>query len=521
MSSETAMHDPARTQSSSATQSLDALVAELDEIQVSLYSYEHALAIMEYDGMTTMPPAGAALASRTQSVLAAAQHRILAGDRLREVLEDLEARIDELDARHAAMVRVLMRQHREERLVPDELAADLRAATAAAFPVWRAAKGNDDFESFAPHVERIFSLLREKALCIRPEAAPYDTCLDLWERGSSMELCDGFFAQVTRAVVPLLREISACGPVPDFGFTHAHVPAQNQAELCLDLARVMGLDLDRLTLGLTEHPWTTEFSGDDVRIAHHYNEDDVLDGVSTSMHENGHALYEQRVDPSFAGTCLHRNSSGGIDEGQARLMENLVGRSRPFMDALLPLLRRHAPGAFDSVTPDELYRACNVVKPGCIRTLSDELTYPLHVLVRYECEKALFAGDVAVRDVPAMWRDLMREHLGVEVPDDTRGCLQDIHWSAGYIGYFPGYALGNAYGAQLMAHACRARPDLDDSFARGDLEPLTSWLDARVWKHGASVDPLPLMEQACGEPFDPSYYTDYLVEKFEALYGLR
>ena len=517
----TAMHEPARTAQPPATRPLDALVAELDQIQVSLYSYEHALAIMEYDGMTTMPPAGAALASRTQAVLAAARHNILADEPLGEVLADLEARSGELDARHAAMVRVLARQHREERSVPAELEGDLRAATAAAFPVWRAAKGDDDFASFAPHLERIFALLREKARCIRPGEAPYDTCLDLWERGSSMALCDEFFAHVTRAVVPLIREISARGPVPDFGFTHAHVPAQVQAELGLDLARVMGLDLDRLTLGLTEHPWTTEFSGDDVRIAHHYDEDDVLGGVATSMHENGHALYEQRVDASFTGTCLHRSSSGGIDEGQARLMENLVGRSRPFMDALLPLLRRHVPGAFDAVTPDELYRACNVMRPGCIRTLSDELAYPLHVLVRYECEKALIAGDVAVRDVPALWRDLMREHLGVEVPDDARGCLQDIHWSAGYVGYFPGYALGNAYGAQLVAHARRAHPDLDASLARGDLAPLTSWLDGRVWKAGASLDPLPLMEQACGEPFDARYYVDYLVGKFEGLYGLR
>ena len=503
-----------------ADRSLSALVAELDDIQVALYSYEHALGIMEYDGMTTMPPAGAALASRTQATLAAAQHEILTCERTGEVLAALGARACELDARHAAMVRVLVRRHREEKSVSAELAGDLRAATAAAFPVWRAAKENDDFASFEPYLGRIFALLREKARCIDPGKAPYDVCLDQWERGSSMKLCDAFFSQVTGALVPLIKEIAAQGPAPDFPFAHVHVPAATQAELGLDLARMMGLDLSRLTLGLTEHPWTTEFSGDDVRIAHHYDEHDVLDGVATSMHENGHALYEQRVDAGFAGTCLHRSSSGGIDEGQARLMENLVGHSRPFMDALLPLLRKHAPGAFDAVTPGELYRACNVVRPGCIRTLSDELTYPLHVLVRYECEKAMIGGDVEACDVPGLWRDLMREHLGVEVPDDAHGCLQDIHWSAGYIGYFPSYALGNAYGAQLVAHARRACPGFDASLACGDLVPLTSWLDGRVWKPGASIDPLPLMERACGESFDPRYYIDYLVEKFSALYGL-
>lgn len=500
---------------------LAALVTELDSIDATLYSYEHALAVMEYDGMTVMPPAGAALAARTQATLSAAQHEILTSERTGEVLAGLAARIAELDPRHAAMVRVLTRQHREERSVPAELAGDLRAATAAAFPVWRAAKESDDFASFAPHLERIFSLLRDKARCIDPHKAPYDTCLDLWERGSSMALLDAFFARLTDALAPLVREVAARPAAPDFPFARTHVPASVQAGLGLDLARMMGLDLGRLTLGLTEHPWTTEFSGDDVRIAHHYDEDDVLDGVATSMHENGHALYEQRVDASFQGTCLHRSSSGGIDEGQARLMENIVGRSRPFMEALLPLLRRHVPGAFDEVGPDELYRACNAVRPGPVRTRADELTYPLHILVRYECERALMAGGVAVGDVPALWRDLMRKHLGVEVPDDARGCLQDIHWSAGYIGYFPSYALGNAYGAQLVAHARRDLDDLDTNLARGDLSGLVAWLDAHVWRAGASVDPQPLMRTACGEPFDARYYIDYLVEKFSELYGLR
>lgn len=498
------------------------LAQELDELQAELFSYEHALGIMEYDAMTAMPPAGAALASRTQGVLSNAQHRALTSPRASALLEELGRRAGELDGRRAAIARVLGRLNREERSVPPELAGDLRAATAAAFPAWRAAKEADDFASFAPLLGRVFDLAREKALCIAPGADPYDTLLDQNERGFSQAALDPFFALLSSRLAPLARAC-ALEPVPEraLALRAARASADAQAALGLDLARLMGVDESRLTLGVTEHPWTTEYSGDDVRIAHHYREDDVLGGVATSMHENGHALYEQRVDPSYTGTCLHRASSGGMDEGQARLMENIVGHCRPFMEALLPLLREHVPGPFDDASPDELYRACNVVRPGPVRTSADELTYPLHIVVRYECERALVSGRMPVADLPGLWGSLMRERVGVEAPDDARGCLQDAHWATGYIGYYPGYALGNAYGAQLAACARRAYPgDTDAAFAKGDLTPLTGWLEERVWRAGSSTDPLPLMEAACGEPFDPECYIGYLERKYTELYGL-
>jgi carboxypeptidase Taq len=518
------MTSPFSTSStSSAALTTPELVAAFDDLQRRAASFELALSLMDYDAQTCAPAAGAASAGAAQAVLCAAQHELVAGPQTAELVAELQRRTDELDDLHAAELRRFARTCAEDARIPAELAADYKRLTTEAFPVWRAAKANDDFASFAPYLDRVFAMLKEQAICINPNIDPYDVWLDRWERGCSMEVCDRFFAQVGATVTPLVHAIAELGDAaqPNEDRVHALVPAADQQALAWDLARAIGLDETRLTFGLTEHPFTTHFDRTDVRIAHHYPLHDVLDGVSTSIHEGGHALYEQNVDPRYSFTCLASGASAAMHEGQSRLMENLVGRSRPFMEVLLPLLRTHAPQVAEGLTADELYRLCNVVRPGLIRTAADELTYPLHVLVRYECEKRLMDGTVRAADVPGLWRDLMREHLGVEVPSDTQGCLQDMHWAANYVGYFTSYALGNAYAAQLVAAARRAYAgDVDEAVSRGDLRPITGWLRENIWQHGRRYDPQDLLLRATGEPFDASYYTTYLSEKFGRLYGL-
>lgn len=517
---------PSQTRTMSAESSpLPALVSEFDALQRRICAYERALAVIEYDDQTVAPPSSASVSGEASSALFAAVHQMRTSPETGELLSALSEHAGELDELHAAELRMFGRSYEEERRLPAELVADYRHLVAEAFPAWRAAKHAGDFAAFAPYLERVFRLLREQSACLDPDADPYDVQLGRQQRGVSQAVCDGFFSQVREVVSPLVREIvardAAQGGPRDFAFSHARMPAAEQEALARDLAGVLGLDPARLTLGLTEHPSSYDLGREDVRIAHHYIEDDVLDGVATSCHEGGHALYMQNVDPKYSGTCLHGGLDSGIHESQSRLMENNVCRSRPFMETLLPLLRRHAPEAYAGVGPDELYRACNVVRPGPIRTQADELTYPLHIMVRYECEKLLMAGELPVAEVPALWNRLMREHLGVEVADDASGCLQDMHWASDFVGYFPGYALGNAYAAQFMACA-RAdyAGDMDERIAAGDLSPVTGWLKEHVWRHGRSLDPDELIESACGGPFDPAHYLSYLQEKYRGLYGV-
>ena len=514
--------DPADLTCSAASPSpaLSDLLAAFDKLQQDICGYELALSIMEYDSQTVAPASGASEAGAAQAVLYAAKHELESSPATGELLAALKGRASELDPLHAAELRVFARTYDEESRLPAELVADYRKLVAEAFPAWRAAREDNDFTAFAPYLSRVFELLRTQANCLDPKADPYDVLLDRWQRGNSTAVCDRFFAEVSQTVVPLVRAIAE-QPRRDYPFAREAVPASVQQDLAWDIARAIGLDCDRLTFGLTAHPCSYDLGRNDVRIAHHYYERNVLECAATTCHEGGHALYMQNVDPVYTGTCLHGGVEAGIHESQSRLMENNVGRSRPFMHALLPLLQKHIPAVYGGVSEDDLYAACNVVRPSLIRTQADELTYPLHIMVRYECEKRLVRGELAVSDVPALWHDLMLELLGVEVEDDAQGCLQDMHWASDFVGYFTGYALGNAYAAQFEHHARVAfAGDVDVAIAAGDLSPITGWLSEHVWRHGKSLDPNDLVEQACGEPFDPSYYTRYLSGKFSALYGM-
>ena len=255
-------------------------------------------------------------------------------------------------------------------------------------------------------------------------------------------------------------------------------------------------------------------------IAAHTYEDDVLSNVFTMLHEGGHALYEQGVDPAYNYTSLKGGTSSGIHEGQSRFFENYVGRSEAFSGPLLAVLRRHFPGQFGRVTARQLYLATNRVEAQPIRTEADELTYPLHILVRYEIERALLHGEATAADVPALWTEKYRQYLGINVPNDATGALQDTHWSGGMLGYFPTYALGGAYGAQLRHAMIAEGMDWEGTLASGDLRRICNWLREHIWKYGRAKDPAELIEDACGEPFDVTYYTDYLTEKYSAIYGL-
>ena len=283
--------------------------------------------------------------------------------------------------------------------------------------------------------------------------------------------------------------------------------------------KLMGIDEGHCVLSESEHPFTTEFYKGDVRITTHYHEDDMASNLYSVIHEGGHALYELHMADRLQYTCLSGGASMGLHESQSRLCENYLGRSLGFIKSLWPTLTELFPTQLAGVTPEAFYKAVNQCQPSLIRTEADEVTYCLHVMVRYELEKRLMDGSLAVKDLPAAWNAQMKELLGVDVPDDAHGVLQDIHWACGDLGYFPSYALGTAYGAQMMA-SMRKDLDVDALLEAGNWAPITGWLEERIWQYGKEKTPAQLLKNACGGEFDPKFYTDYLVEKYFAIYEL-
>ena len=348
--------------------------------------------------------------------------------------------------------------------------------------------------------------------------APYDALLNEYEEGMNMETLDVFFAKLRETIVPLVERISAAPQIDD-SFLFRHYPIEQQRAFSTYLMEVMGIDRTYCAIAETEHPFTNNFGSHDVRITTHYYEDNLVSSMYSVIHEGGHALYELGADPCYNYTVLSGGVSMGIHESQSRFYENIIGRSRAFVHAVFPYLKAHFPRQLADVTEDTFYRAVNKSQPSLVRTEADELTYCLHIMVRYEIEKQLMDGSLEVRDLPRKWNELYKAYLGVDVPSDRQGCLQDSHWSFGGIGYFPSYALGSAYGAQMLACMEKDIPDVFGPVARGDLSQVTGWLRSHIHHWASFQKPGALFREVCGE-FDPSYYTDYLTKKYTALYRL-
>ena len=477
--------------------------------------------IAEFDGATIAPENGAAARGEAMAALAGEHHELLTSNDAVALVSELEQGVaagEISDPKLVAQIRTLARDQREALAFPTEEVEAWSRLTCEADAVWHKAKVADDWASFEPYIDRIVASLKRQAAYLDDTRDPYDVWLDQYERGMDSAAFDRFFGQVRETVVPLVQAIGERGEQPEAPFLTAHVNDATQRALSFDLMRLVGLNDADTCLAFTEHPFSEGFSVGDARVATHIYEDNLMSNVYSIIHEAGHAAYELGVDPAYARTCLEGGTSMGIHESQSRFFENTVGRSRAFMTPLLGLLRRHVPGVYNGVTEDELYRAVNIATPSLIRTEADELTYSLHIMVRYEIEKQLIGGTLAVKDVPETWNRLYKEYLGVDVPDDKHGCLQDSHWSGGSFGYFPSYALGSAYGAQMLRNM-EKEIDVWGPVSRGDLSGVSGWLKERVHQFGGLLTPTEVVQNACGS-FDPTVYTDYLANKYSQLYGL-
>jgi len=492
------------------------------ELTGKIKHYEEILGVAYWDMRTGAPRKGIELRSQAIGDLSAESFRLSTSDEMGELLSRLSApgTLETLGKIDRRLVEVCLKEYERNRKIPPALYREYVVLTSQAESAWETAKENDDFQGFVPYLEQIIDYNRQFIELWGAKGTPYDTLLDLYEPGMLTADLDRLFGELRTRLVPLVEAIARDGEQPDVSFLSGTFDKESQKAFSLYMLGQLGYDFEAGRLDESVHPFMTGLNPRDVRITTRYLPDNVMSALFGTIHECGHALYEQNLDPQLHGTLLATGTSLGIHESQSRLWENIVGRSRTFWQRYLPELRKFFPGRFDEVSVEAFYRAINVVQPSLIRIEADELTYNLHIMIRYEIEKMLFNEGLSARDLPEVWNTKYEETLGIRPGNDAEGVLQDVHWSGGSFGYFPSYSLGNMYGAQMMAVARRELPELDAQIAAGQLEPLRVWLTERVYRYGKLLDPSEIIFNISGEALDSSYLCDDLESKYRDIYRL-
>jgi len=495
----------------------------LREAFAEICDLQSASAVLQWDQETYMPPGGCNARAEAVAAVEKAAHARLVSDDLARLLDQAErwAQAQGPDSFAFTFTRAARREQERARKLAPQLVTELAKATALASEAWRAARHNSDFPAFAPHLERVMALSRRKAEALAVGKRPYDSLLDLYEPDARTTELEDVFRALRQGLVPLVREIMARRDEVSDAVLHIPCDENLQVKLCREVTKHLGYDFERGRQDLSTHPFTTSFSVNDVRITTRTLKDYWPAGLYGAIHECGHALYAQGIAPELDRTPLNGGASLGVDESQSRLWENLVARSRPFCTWILRSLRERFPDQFSRCQAEELYRAVNKSGPSLIRVEADEVTYNLHVLLRFELEAELVEGRLRVAEAPAAWNAKMAEYLGVRPPDDAQGILQDIHWSAGLIGYFPTYALGNIMSAQFFAQARHDLPGLDGTIRNGDFAVLRGWLKDKIHRHGRSYTAAELLKKVTGRALDAEPFLDYLRAKYSELYGFK
>ena len=484
-----------------------------------------ARALLAWDERTMMPASGVAGRAEQIATLARVRHERISDDRLWELVESLSQRLEPAaETLEAATVRMARRTCERARRVPADLRAELARCASRGESAWEEARPSSDLDAFLPHLERNVELRRRYAACFEPAEHPYDPLLDDFEPGLSTAEVRAILGPLREGLVPIVAAVADRPDAVDDtillgrpGDGRFGVDAQRR--LVQSLLSELPLPADGWRLDPTTHPFATSIADGDIRLTTRYDPDDLSFALFSALHEAGHGIYEAGVPAELRRGPIGQPASLGFHESQSRLWENWVGRSRAYLARALPLLRRELPGAFAGVGAEELYRAANKAQPSLIRVEADEVTYNLHIALRFELELELFEGSLEVADLPQAWAERTRSYLGLEVPDHARGLMQDVHWAAGSFGYFPTYSLGNIIAAQLWELASSELGDPEELVAAGELGTLRDWLAARIHRHGARYLPAELAERALGGPLDSGPLLRRLGDKFGELYG--
>ncbi|MCF7948225.1 MAG: carboxypeptidase M32 [Spirochaetia bacterium] len=514
---------------------------KLQQIDKEIILLEHTSALLQWDQETGMPAMAIEERSDQIALMQGLAHDRMTGAEVGELLEQARSEAGgagaetvsgdgqatgaedaalppEDDPRFfsSAFLRLFGRHYEREVKIPRRLVTELAQTTSRAQAAWIEARRADDFSLFQPHLEKIVALTLEKAEALGYPEQPYDALLDEFEPGMRSSQVEEVFADLKTELAPLVKRITEAQKVDD-SFRRRGYPSAGQREFSLKVLRDMGYDFDRGRLDESAHPFTTSLGGNDIRVTTRFHEDDLFSAIFGTIHEGGHGLYELGIDPAYHGSSLGEGTSLGIHESQSRTWENLIGRSLPFWQHHFPDLQRIFPDQLENIDAEGFGRAVNRVQPSLIRIEADEVTYSLHVILRFELELALINRKLEVKDLPQAWNDRMEQLLGIRPPSDADGVLQDVHWSMGAIGYFPTYALGNLFGAQFFNRMQQDLPDVDKRIGAGDLLSIRRWQQEHIHRHGAVYTAPELVRRVTGEALNPRHFIDYLERKFSRL----
>jgi carboxypeptidase Taq len=488
---------------------------------------EHALlgscaSVLGWDERTYMPHEGSTHRSEQMGLLARLSHEILTQPRIGELLAEVQddPQVKLKDSNHAANVREIKRAYERAVKLPKELVEELARVTTRAQQAWQEARQASDFKAFLPWLEKIVHLKRQEAQAVGFKAVPYDVLLDEYEPGATTAEISQVFAALRADLAPLIAAIAASGRKPKRNILEREYPVDRQEVFGREAATAIGFNFQAGRLDVTTHPFCSGVGPGDVRITTRYNPRHFNESIFGILHEAGHAIYEQGLPTEHFGVPVGSACSLGIHESQSRMWENQVGRGRPFWEHFLPKAKQAFPAALQDVDLEDWYFAVNDVQPSFVRVEADEATYNLHIILRFELEQALISGDLQPQDAPAAWNEKFQKSFQLTPPNDKLGCLQDIHWSMGGIGYFPTYTLGNLYAAQFMDQARQDLGDLDGDFRRGEFRRLKGWLNEKVHQPGQRWRAGELCQRVTGKPLSHQPLLNYLRGKYAPLYGI-
>jgi carboxypeptidase Taq len=498
---------------------MEATFDELKSRLAEIVDLRRAAGLLSWDQHTHMPPGGARIRAEQLATLGRITHEMFVSDEIGRLIERLRPYEEQLDyeSDEAALIRVARRDWEKARRVPPDLSAEITRAGAIAYQAWVEARKASDFSAFLPYLERNVELKHRYVECFEPTDELYDVLLDDFEQGMKAAEARAVLDDVRRELIPFIKEIAERAEAVDDSCLYGDFPLERQKEFELVVLERFGFRPESWRIDPTVHPFASGTCPTDIRITTRYFED-RYESLFSTMHEFGHGLYEHQVSAALDRTPLQRGTSMALHESQSRMWENLVGRGLPFWRYFYPQLQERFPQLRD-VELDTFYGAVNKVQPSLIRVEADEVTYNLHIILRFELEQEIMAGELALTDLPEAWNARMREYLGIEVPSNAQGVLQDVHWSFGGFGYFPTYSLGNVVSVQIWEKVREAIPDLDEQFERGEFGALRDWLHEHLHRHGRKFTPQETLERVVGGRMDAGPYVRYLKSKLGGIYG--
>lgn len=478
-----------------------------------------AVSILSWDQSTYMPVGGAPARGRQMATLSRIAHEKFTHKEIGDLLEKLQPYAENEENNDAALIRITLKDYEKATKIPADLLAKFNEHISESYQVWMRARPENDFKATQPYLEKSVEFSRKLASFF-PYDHIADPLIDMSDEGMKTESIKELFGQLRTRLVPLVKTISDAQEV-DNSCLHQHFPHDEQLNYGLQIIKQFGYDFDRGRQDLTHHPFMTKFSIGDVRITTRVKENDLSEALFSTLHESGHALYEQGINPDLEGTPLANGTSSGVHESQSRLWENLVGRSKGFWHHYFPSLQKTFPTQLEDISLDQFYKAINKVQPSLIRTDADEVTYNLHVMIRFDLELALLEGALAVKDLPDAWHGRYQADLGVHAPTDVDGVLQDIHWFAGSVGgSFQGYTLGNIMSALFFEQAVKAQPAIPNEISQGQFKTLHDWLKENIYQHGRKYTASELIDRITGQPLSIDPYINYLTQKYGEIYQL-